>query len=147
MPAATGKGELLVEAWTSYAGWTPFYRMDLDKRFGDYFSLTHRKSKAAYRGASRWRAVFSSIPICLPGKYACQSFAPWWRISSEKTRKKLRGPGGSRNDDGTACLQIGISPEAPAPVIIETMTDMNSPCPGTSRRDNTWADFGLGEFQ
>ncbi len=41
---------------------------------------------------------------------------------------------------------MASAPEAPAPVIIETMTDMTAHARGLLEGNNTWSEFGLGEF-
>lgn len=141
---ATGKGELLVEAWTSYAGWTPFYRMDLDSDSGTISASLIAKARqhtgVPLDGELYFHTNMPSREVRMP------ELRP---LVADFERKDAKSYGALEEAAimmERPAFRLASAPEAPAPVIIETMTDMTVHAQGLLEGDNTWADFGLGEF-
>lgn len=140
----TGKGELLVEAWTSYADWTPFYRMDLDSDSGtisaSLISKARQHTGVPLDGDLYFHTVMPSREVSMP------KLRP---LVADFERKAVKGY--EALEEAAIMMErpafrMASAPEAPAPVIIETMTDMTAHAQGLLEGNNTWSEFGLGEF-
>ncbi|MDD4613542.1 MAG: hypothetical protein PHP80_11095, partial [Synergistaceae bacterium] len=140
----TGKGELLVEAWTSYADWTPFYRMNLDSDSGtisaSLISKARQHTGVPLDGDLYFHTVMPSREVSMP------KLRP---LVADFERKAVKGY--EALEEAAIMMErpafrMASAPEAPAPVIIETMTDMTAHAQGLLEGNNTWSEFGLGEF-
>jgi len=140
----SGKVELLFEAWTSFAGWTPFYRMNLDSDSGTISASLIAKSRQhtgiPLNGDLYFHTTMPSREVRMPElRPLVADFERKAAINYEALQEaaiKMERP----------AFRMASAPEAPVPEIIETMTDMTAHAQGLLEGDNTWTEFGLGEF-
>ena len=141
---AEGGKRLLVEAWTQHAGWSPFYRMNLDTSTGDIRSSLLARARQhtgiVLEGDLFFHTTIPSTTISTP------DLSPLVADFEVKTaRRALMMEEMAMSP--RAEFKFGAPAPAPAePEIVQSMTDMTARAPGTLPGDNRQAEFLLGEF-
>ena len=139
----SGKGNLLVEGWTSSAGWSPSYRMDLTsdtgKIDGKLTATAMQKTGIPLEGTVIFHTTTPSLSVAPPKlnpeivDYQPESDMDMQRPMMLRSAAKL-------NEEA-----LGAAPYAP-PAIVRTLTDMSVSVEGTIRGDGTPSEFTLGTF-
>ncbi len=139
----SGKGNLRVEGWTSRAGWSPSYRMDLEsatgKINGKLSAAAMQKTGIALAGTLVFHTATPSLSVS-PPRLTPQI------VDFEEELDVVRRP--MMMEKSAAKLNeefFGAAPSAP-PAIVRTLTDMSVSVEGKIEGDGTPAEFTLGTF-
>lgn len=140
-----GGKRLLVEAWTRHAGWSPFYRMNLDTKSGGIrSSLLARASQhtgIVLEGDLFFHTTIPSTSISAPDLF------PLVADFEEKTARRALMMEEMALSPRAEFKLAAPAPAPAAPEIIQSMTDMTALAKGTLPGDNRQAEFLLGEFE
>lgn len=139
----SGKGNLLVEGWTSQAKWSPSYRMDLESASGNIngtlSAAAMQKTGIALAGTLVFHTATPSLSVTPP------KLTPQIVDYEEKPSEVMRPVMMERRAAKLNEEVLGAAPYAP-PAIVRTLTDMSVSVEGTIQGDGTPAEFTLGTF-
>lgn len=141
----SGRGELLVEAWTRYAEWHPFYRMNLDSTSGtisvSLLAKARQQTGILFDGDLYFNTSTPSTTVAPP------DLPP---LVADFVRKKQREAGTMEETknfpNAASCSEAPMLVAAMSPDIVQTMTYMSTKATGWISGDNATAEFQLGEF-
>ncbi|NLB83726.1 MAG: DUF4139 domain-containing protein, partial [Synergistaceae bacterium] len=139
----SGKGNLLVEGWTSSARWSPSYRMELISATG---KIDGKLTASAMQK--------TGIP--LTGKLIFHTATPSLSVSPPKLNPEIVDYQPEMDMDTPRPMMLrsaakldenllGAAPYAP-PAIVRTLTDMSVRVEGRIEGDGTPSEFTLGTF-
>jgi len=140
-----GGEKLLVEAWTQQAGWSPFYRMNLDTPSGAIHSSLLARARQhtgmVLEGDLFFHTTVPSTTVAPPDlPPLVADFAPKTVRRAAMMEDMAISP--------RAEFKLGApAPAAAPPEIVQSMTDMTARARGTLPGDNRPAEFLLGEFE
>lgn len=139
-----GGESLFVEAWTQYAGWNPFYRMNLDTPSGaihsSLLSRARQHTGIVLEGDLFFHTTVPSTTVAPPDLPPLVA-----DFASKTVRRALMMEDMSISP--RAEFKHGAPAPAAPPEIVQSMTDMTARARGTLPGDNSPAEFLLGEFE
>ena len=139
----SGKGNLLVEGWTSQAKWSPSYRMDLESTSGNIngtlSAAAMQKTGITLAGTLVFHTTTPSLSVS-PPKLTPQIVDYEEKLDGVMRPMMMERSAAKLNED-----VLGAAPFAP-PAIVRTLTDMSVSVEGTIEGDGTPAEFSLGTF-
>jgi uncharacterized protein (TIGR02231 family) len=139
-----GGESLFVEAWTQYAGWNPFYRMNLDTPSGaihsSLLSRARQHTGIVLEGDLFFHTTVPSTTVAPPDLPPLVA-----DFASKTVRRALMMEDMSISP--RAEFKRGAPAPASPPEIVQSMTDMTARARGTLPGDNSPAEFLLGEFE
>ncbi len=139
----SGKGNFLVEGWTSQAGWAPSYRMDLEsatgKIDGKLRAAAMQKTGISLSGTLIFHTTIPSLSVSPP------KLTPQIVDYEEELDKSMRPAMLGRSAVMLSEESSQAAPYAP-PAIVRTLTDMSVRVEGKTEGDGTVAEFTLGTF-
>lgn len=139
----SGKGNLLVEGWTSSARWSPSYRMELTsatgKIDGKLTAAAMQKTGIPLAGTLIFHTTTPSLSVS-PPKLNPEIVDYQPEMEMDTPRPMMLRSAAKLNEE-----VLGAAPYAP-PAIVRTLTDMSVSVEGTIQGDGTPAEFTLGTF-
>ena len=141
----SGKGNLLVEGWTSSARWSPSYRMELTsatgKIDGKLTAAAMQKTGIPLSGTLIFHTTTPSLSVSPPKlNPEIVDYRP--EIDTDMQRPMLLRSAAKLNEE-----VLGAAPSSYAPpAIVRTLTDMSVSVEGTIEGDGTPSEFTLGTF-
>ena len=140
----SGKGDLLVEGWTSSAGWSPSYRMELASATGKIEGKLSASATQMTGIPLSGRLIFHTTTPSLsvrPPKLNPQIVDYQPEAEMDTQRPMLFRSTAKLNEEEA----LGAAPYAP-PAIVRTLTDMSVSVEGRIEGDGTPSEFTLGTF-
>ena len=140
----SGSGVFLVEAFTRYAEWVPFYRMNLSVSSGGIsaglFARARQKTGLLVEGTVHFHTSMPSVSVAPPElRPLVADLAP--------KHKDVRRFAMDEALPMMAPMVQAPAPAEPAPrPVIQTLTDLSTQAEGLLTGDYTPADFNLGSF-
>ena len=138
----SGRGALLVEAWTGSAGWIPFYRMDLEsatgKISGAFLARARQKTGLPLEGEVHFHTATPSSAVIPP------EIAPL--VADFERNLPPARPLAMERGAAKSLLRAESLPAESAPVVEQTMTDMSASATGILAGDGSYGEMTLGSF-